>query len=107
MHAALWEGSGQSKQTMKNSLPQRCMKNSIREKLDLNAEERCHMNSGSLCFYLELHQVSIHVSAVAVLSHRVCELRNSVTGRSQPCFDLREVKDDLPVSNSVEGRRFL
>lgn len=83
------------------------MKNSIRKKLDLNAEERRHMNSGSVCFYLELHQVSIHVSAVAVLSHRVCELRDSVAGGSQPRLDLREVKDDLPVSNSVEGRRFL
>lgn len=55
--------------------------------------------------YLELHQVDVHVSAVAVLSHRVRELCDSVAGRSQPRLDLGEVEDDLPVSYSVERRR--
>lgn len=56
--------------------------------------------------YLELHQVDVHVSAVAVLTHRVCELCDSVAGRSQPGLDLRQVEDDLPVGDGVERRRF-
>lgn len=55
--------------------------------------------------YLELHQVDVHVSAAAVLCHRVSELCDSVAGRSQPRLDLGEVEDDLPVGDSVEGRR--
>lgn len=46
------------------------------------------------------------MSAVAVLTHRVCELCDSVAGRSQPGLDLRQVEDDLPVSDGVERRRF-
>lgn len=48
----------------------------------------------------------VHVSAVRVLAHRVCELCDSVAGRSQPRLDLGQVEDDLPVSDGVERRRF-
>lgn len=50
--------------------------------------------------------MNVHMSAVGVLTHRVCELGDSVAGRSQPGLDLREVEDDLPVSDGVERRRF-
>lgn len=55
--------------------------------------------------YLELHQVDIHMSTVAVLSHRVRELCDSVAGRSQPRLNLWEVEDNLPVSSGVKGWR--
>lgn len=57
--------------------------------------------------YLELHQVDVHVSVVAVLSHRVCELCDPVAGHSQPRLDLRQVEDDLPVGSGVQRWRFL
>lgn len=47
------------------------------------------------------------MSALAVLTHRVCELCDSVAGRSQPFLNLREVEDDLPVSPSVQRWRLL
>lgn len=58
-----------------------------------------------VCVYLELHQVDVHVSGVAVLCHGVRELRDALAGRSQPRLDLGEVEDDLPVSYGVERRR--
>lgn len=57
--------------------------------------------------YLELHQVDVHVPVVPVLSHGVCELRDSVAGGSQPRLDLRQVEDDLPVGSGVERWRFI
>lgn len=59
------------------------------------------------CVYLELHQVDVHVSAVGVLTRRVGELGDSVTGRSQPLLDLWEVENNLPVSSGVERRGLL
>lgn len=56
--------------------------------------------------YLELHQVDVHVSPAAVLSHRVCELRDPVAGGPQPGLDLRQVEDHLPVGAGVERRGF-
>lgn len=70
----------------------------------------CHLHNEPIRdvrVYLELHQVDVHVSVDAVLSHRVRQLRDSVAGRSQPLLDLRQVEDDLPVRSGVERRRFL
>lgn len=47
------------------------------------------------------------MSAVAVLAHRVRELRDPVAGRSQPLLNLGEVEDHLPVGSGVQGRRLL
>lgn len=47
------------------------------------------------------------MSALAVLAHRVCELRDSVAGRSQPFLNLGQMEDDLPVSPSVQRWRLL
>ncbi len=47
------------------------------------------------------------MSVVAILSHRVRELCDSVAGRSQPRLDLWQVEDDLPVGSGVERWRFL
>lgn len=45
------------------------------------------------------------MSALAVLTHRVSELRDSVAGRSEPLLDLGEVQDHLPVGPSVQRWR--
>lgn len=47
------------------------------------------------------------MSALAVLAHRVRELRDSVAGRPQPLLNLGEVQDDLPVGPGVQRWRLL
>lgn len=47
------------------------------------------------------------MSALAVLTHRVCELCDSVAGPSQPVLDLGQVEDDLPVGPRVQRWRLL